>query len=194
VPAVDPLHWDKPKAAGVGLGRDFSRTLVKARPGARIGLIPAAVGGTSLEQWRFGGDLYNQALDRLRSARKCGRLAAILWHQGESDANRAEASATYAARWVALMQHLRADAGAPDVPIVVGELGEFISRPFAHVVAEQIHALPQLLDHVAVVSAKGLTDKGDKTHFDSASQRELGRRYGAAFFTITPSWERGSTR
>jgi hypothetical protein len=31
------------------------------------------------------------------------------------------------------------------------------------------------------VSAEGLTDKGDKTHFDSESCREFGRRYAEAY-------------
>lgn len=187
VPAVDPLHWDKPEA-GVGPGREFARALVKARPGPRVGLIPAAVGGTSLERWRPGGELYNQALARLRVARKSGKLVAILWHQGEADSSRAELSASYAARWVAMMKQLRADAGAPNVPIVAGELGEFLQRQYVSVVDEQIDSLPRLLDHVAVAPAKGLTDRGDGLHFDAASQRELGCRYAAAFFTIAPNW------
>ena len=186
-PAIDPLHWDNPKA-GVGLGREFARALVNARPGAQIGLIPAAVGGTSLERWQPRGELYNQALARLRVAQKSGKLVAILWHQGEADSSRAELSSTYASRWVAVMKQLRADAGTPNVPIVAGELGEFLQRPYAHIVDEQIDSLPRLLDHVAVAPAKGLTDRGDQLHFDSVSQREFGRRYAAAFFAIAPNW------
>jgi hypothetical protein len=187
VPAIDPLHWDNPKA-GVGLGREFTRALVKARPGAQIGLIPAAVGGTSLEKWKPGGELYNQALARLRVAQKSGKLVAILWHQGEADSSRADLSASYAGRWVAMMKQLRADAGTPNVPVVAGELGEFLQRPYARVVDEQINSLPCLLDHVAVAPARGLTDRGDQLHFDSVSQREFGRRYAAAFFAIAPNW------
>src|SRR5215218_6673519 len=44
-PAVDPLHYDKPEIAAAGLGRSFARSLLAARPGASIGLIPAAFGG-----------------------------------------------------------------------------------------------------------------------------------------------------
>lgn len=55
-PATDPLHFDKPTIAGVGLGSSFARAMAEASPDATIGLIPCAVGGTpalTLEQrWR----------------------------------------------------------------------------------------------------------------------------------------------
>jgi Carbohydrate esterase, sialic acid-specific acetylesterase len=194
VPAIDPLHFDKPKVAGVGLGREFARTLVKARPGAQIGLIPAAVGGTSLDQWKVGGELYNQALARLRVAQKSGKLVAILWHQGEADSSREERASSYASRWIVMMKQLRIDAGAPNVPIVAGEIGEYLHRTYAHVVNEQIDSLPKLLDHVASAPVKGLTAGPDGLHFDSASQREFGRRYAAAFFTIAPKWSVAQAR
>ena len=43
VPAVDPLHFDKP-AAGVGLGKTFATLIAEANPDVTIGLIPCAVG------------------------------------------------------------------------------------------------------------------------------------------------------
>ena len=44
VPAVEPMHFDKPKVAGVGPGRAFGAAIATATPSAEIGLIPAAVG------------------------------------------------------------------------------------------------------------------------------------------------------
>ena len=73
-PAMDPLHFDKPDIAGVGLGRSFARELLKSNPAASIGLIPAAFGGTSLEEWKPGGRLYNDAIARTRAAMKAGKL------------------------------------------------------------------------------------------------------------------------
>lgn len=188
VPAIDPLHWDKPQIAGVGLGREFARALINARPEAQIGLIPAAVGGTALERWLPGADLYLQALERLRVAQQSGKLVAILWHQGESDTGTEASATTYAERWVRMMKQLRTDAGAPDVPIIAGELGDFLQRPFVSVVNEQIASLPRLLDSVAIVPTQGLAHKGDELHFDAASQRELGRRYAKSFLLVAPDW------
>jgi len=36
--------------------------------------------------------------------------------------------------------------------------------------------LPEQLPYTAVASSKGLTDKGDKTHFTSDSQEKMGKR------------------
>ena len=50
VPAVEPIHFDRPDRLGTGLGRSFGRVLAEAAPGARIGLIPAAMGGSARGQ------------------------------------------------------------------------------------------------------------------------------------------------
>ena len=44
-PAVEPLHFDKPKIVGVGLGLAFGKAMAEAEPDVTIGLIPCAVGG-----------------------------------------------------------------------------------------------------------------------------------------------------
>ena len=53
VPAIDPIHYDKP-IAGVGPGHSFARALVANDPNAHIGLIPAAVGGSPISSWEPG--------------------------------------------------------------------------------------------------------------------------------------------
>ncbi len=77
VPAVDPLHYDKPELAGVGLGSTFGRVVADADPKITVGLIPAAFGGTSLDQWKPGGELYVNAVTRARAAMKRGQLVGI---------------------------------------------------------------------------------------------------------------------
>src|SRR5581483_10792359 len=72
VPAVDPVHFDSPSRVGVGIARTFGRVLADANPSATIGLIPAAVGATSLDQWKPGGKLYVDAVRRAREAMKSG--------------------------------------------------------------------------------------------------------------------------
>ncbi len=177
VPAKDPLHFDKP-VAGVGLGSEFARQIVAAHPKAVVGLIPCAVGGTSLDQWKPGGKLYRDAVARTRTALKNGTLAGILWHQGEADSAH-EKVATYPDRFASMIGQLRKDLNAEGVPVIVGELGRFRAAS-----AEFNAALPGIARHVphcAYVTAEGLSDRGDHLHFDSASQRILGRRYAEAF-------------
>jgi hypothetical protein len=194
VPAVDPLHFENPKIDGVGLGRSFARVLLYEHPSYEIGLIPAAVGATNLDQWKRGGALYADAVRRTREALKSGTLRGILWHQGEGDALTAKDASSYIERWSAFIRDLRADLGAPELPVVVGELCESLyHRPggrsrFARVVNEQLALLPFNVAHCAFVSSAGLRDKGDSVHFDSPSQRELGRRYAYAFLALDPTW------
>jgi hypothetical protein len=181
VPAIDPMHFDKPAIAGVGPGRAFGLAIAASHPGKTIGLIPAAFGGTSLDEWKVGGKLYSDALARARAAMKQGRVIGILWHQGEADSAPAK-SATYADRFKVMITQLRADLGRPDIPVVVGETGRF--RPDAAGINAVLASLPASIEHCAFVSAEGLTDKGDKLHFGSASARELGRRYAEAWIAL----------
>jgi hypothetical protein len=187
-PAVDPLHFDKPAIAGVGLGRAFAQSLIDANPSVTIGLIPAAFGGSSLEQWKPGGPLYRNALERAQLAMKAGTLRGILWHQGESDSQSKDLATSYSKRFSEFIQRLREDLRAPDVPVIVGQLGEFYRAPFADVIKDQLAGLPSTVPHCAFVSSAGLAHKGDQVHFDSPSVRELGRRYAAAFLRLSPSW------
>ena len=65
--AVEPLHDDK-ETAGVGLAMSCASAYLEAFPQARIGLVPAAVGGTPLSRWMPGEDLYERALAIAREA------------------------------------------------------------------------------------------------------------------------------
>jgi hypothetical protein len=184
VPAVDPLHWDKPKIAGAGLGRSFAEVLTGQNQQAVIGLIPAAFGGSSLEQWAPGGELYGNAVSRARAALESGTLRGILWHQGEADSSDEANARSYAERWSRLASSLRQDL-AP-APIVVGELGGFFQAPFATLVNEQLAVIPARVPRTAFVPSGGLKDRGDRLHFNTASLRELGRRYACAFLMLDP--------
>ena len=53
-------------------------------------------------------------------------------------------------------------------------------------VGQRMHReLPAKIPHTGFVSAEGLTDKGDQTHFDSESCREFGCRYAEAYLKLT---------
>ena len=197
VPAVDPLHWDKPEIAGVGPGRSFAKKMREAEPGVNIGLIPAAFGGTSLEQWTVGGKLYNDAVERTRTALRLAgpgaKLKGMLWHQGEAECGKEALANTYIERWSVIIAALKKDLNAPDVPIVVGQLGTFLERaksPFASVVNAQLKAVPSRIPNTAFVSSEGLKDKGDLVHFNSEGAREFGRRYAAALLGLPAGKDR----
>jgi hypothetical protein len=184
--ATDPLHWDKPKIAGVGPGLSFGIAMANAQPGVSIGLVPCAFGGSPLSRWQKGGDLYSEALDRAKAAASGSQLAGILWHQGESDAKQEE-SATYLQRFTEMIRDFRSDLGLPNLPVVVGELGEFHVRNVGEPSAAVNQALRDAaieLPNCACVSSAELLDGGDQLHFDAASQREFGKRYAEAMLKL----------
>lgn len=193
VPAVDPMHFDK-AAAGVGLGRTFGIQIAEAHPGITVGLIPCAVGGSPIDAWQPGAFYaptrshpWDDALRRAKLALQSGVLKGILWHQGESDANDKLAPG-YEAKLHDLIQRLRAELAAPEVPFLAGQMGHFPDSPWneAQKQVDQAHRdLPTRVPHTAFVSAEGLRHKGDKVHFDAASYREFGKRYAEAYAKLT---------
>ncbi len=193
VPAVDPMHFDKP-AAGVGLGKTFGQIIAKANPGVTIGLIPCAVGGSPIDTWKPGvfypatkSHPWDDMVKRVELALPAGKLKGILWHQGESDSTAALAP-NYAGKLQDLVQRLRELVKSPDVPFIAGQMGVFDEVPWTpeKVVVDKAHRnLPKEVPHTAFVTAEGLHHKGDKVHFDSAAYRELGKRYAAAFLKMT---------
>jgi len=56
--ASDPMHFDK-SAAGTGLGLTFGKVMADKNPNIRIGLIPTAVGGSSINYW-FADSIFTQ--------------------------------------------------------------------------------------------------------------------------------------
>jgi len=196
VPAVDPLHFDKPMA-GVGPGLSFGKAMATADAAARIGLIPCAAGGSPISVWQPGASWnqtrskpYDEALRRTKIALRRGVLKGILWHQGESDSS-PELAAAYEERLLDLIARLRKDLEAPEVPFIVGGLGDFVVRPAggkenpgAARVSEALQRVARKASRVAYVDPAGLGHKGDGVHFSAESARELGRRYAKALLAL----------
>ena len=179
VVAMDPIHFDKP-VAGVGPGSEFAREIQKAYPESTIGLIPCAVGGTSLDQWKAGGALYKTAVGRTKEAMKNGTLAGILWHQGEAD-SAPEKTATYVDRFEAMINRLRKDLKADDVPVVIGELSP--GHGSNDGVNVELAKAAKKVPLCALASSQGLGNK--QLHFNSADARMLGKRYAAGYLKLS---------
>ena len=192
IPAEEPLHADRPNIAGVGLGMSFAVELLRHVPQGTIGLLPCAVGGTPLRRWMPGADLYTTALSVARLGLEHGVLKGILWHQGENDSGNADDARSYGERFTQMIEGLRADLGGGSIPVIAGELGEFLEESHwscARIVNQQLRGLERTLPLYGCVSAEGLADNGDRVHFDSRSLRELGIRYANKFLAIAlPEW------
>ena len=86
-----------------------------------------------------------------------------------------------------MFQDLRADLGTPELPIVVGQLGQFVSaekHPHVDTVRSAIKEISKKSPHVSFADSVGLIDKGDKLHFNSESQTEFGKRYAKVMLKL----------
>jgi len=180
VMATDPLHFAKPGKDTVGPGFSFGKALADKNPSVTVGLIPCAVGGTPLSRWVKGAPLYTAAVVRAHEAMKNGELKGVIWHQGEADSKKEDTATTYATRLTGMIADLRSELGKPGLPVVVGELGDFlddINLPFWKKVNGEILTVSQSVPHCGLAKSGGLKNKGDHLHFNTEAEREFGRRY-----------------
>jgi sialate O-acetylesterase len=125
-PATLPPH-DPNRPKGCGLGLTFAKRRHEAT-GVPIGLIASAHGGTSMAQWDpalkhlGGGSLYGATYERFKLVG--GKVAGILWYQGESDTHPNEAP-VYREKMRKLVAAFREDLGQPDLPFYFVQLGRF---------------------------------------------------------------------
>ncbi|MFA7231464.1 MAG: sialate O-acetylesterase [Victivallaceae bacterium] len=190
VSAVDPIHFDK-KEAGCGLGRTFGILVAEKNHDVTVGLIPCACGGSPISTWVPGGyhnqtksHPYDDAIKRARQAMAEGTLKGILWHQGEGDCG-VENSKKYEARLMELIQRFRTELNAPDVPVIIGQLGQL--KPWgvgARNVNQALSDVAAKTKNGAFVKSDALTCNPDKIHFNATSQREFGHRYFAAWLKV----------
>lgn len=188
--AKEPLHdytckvW---RDGGAGMGMSFAMSLLKEFPEWKIGFVPSAVSGSSLEQWQPGAELFERAVSTTRQAlSKCkGELVGIIWHQGEADSKSRETAKTYAERFEQTIIGFRSEFNNEKLPVIAGALGSFLTNrpdcPYSKIVND---ALMQTA--TAFVSSNGLTDtdRNDNTHFDTKSLREFGIRYAESYINL----------
>ena len=183
----DALTFQGHDNAGVGPGLVFAETLAARDPALAVALVPCAVGGSSIRLWQKGAKLYDEALRRARLALEStasvkGRLRGVLWLQGEADA-KPEARAAHAGRLRSLIESLRADLADPTLPFIactIGEMGAEDTLADKKAMNDILLDLPRQIPRTACVDARDLkTHIGDRVHFDTAAQEEIGRRYAA---------------
>lgn len=166
--------------SGVSLAASFADEMARDRQ-IKVGLIPCADGGTSLNQWMPGTVLFDHAVMMAKLAMRSSKLTAIIWHQGEADGQHDELVATYKERFIKMITAMREELGA-DVPVVLGEIShttlpkwkicertEKLNGAFAEIARE--------LPKCALASSEGLSMKPDGIHFDAPALRIFGKRY-----------------
>ncbi|OAD06763.1 carbohydrate esterase family 6 protein, partial [Mucor lusitanicus CBS 277.49] len=125
--AKEPLHqlYLSPRTyRGASLGLSFAKEYREKLSNVPVGLVASAHGGTSLNDWKRPDTLdedsedktlYGAMMARIKAVG--GRIAGILWYQGESDTTVAEDALTYRDRFRLWMDTLRQDLRDPTLPI-----------------------------------------------------------------------------
>ena len=176
--------------AGVGPGLAFAETLAEKYPKSRIGLVPCAVGGSAMSRWKKEGPLYKNMLRRAKLALAAGpagktTIRGAIWLQGEADAKEGRIE-IYPKALSKMIENLRTDLGIKDLPFIACTIGE-MREPA--VMQKQMNLilldLPNQTKNSACVDARELkTHIGDNVHFDTAAQKEMGRRFAKELLRI----------
>ena len=185
--AKEPLHWYEPTLTGLDCGYSFGKTMIRDLPkDISVLLIPTAIGGSSISQW-LGDSLYrgvklmSNFISKVEIAKQYGTIKAVLWHQGESDANTRNIP-LYKDRLTTLFTKFRNTVGNNNLPILLGELASFSKNPEQFKsVNQSIHDYAEQDKKSAFIVTGDLKHKGDSLHFNSAGQRKMGERFAKAY-------------
>lgn len=199
---IDPLLHETPSRR-VGFGVTFGKELATATNRAVL-LVPCARGDTSFHPkngytWDIADtttrrNLYREAVSSIDAAlaRYPGSsVAAVLWHQGESDVPLMSAP-EYQAKLDALFGDLRSRYG-PEVPIILGGMvPEEMERsgkdyaPINAVHADTPHRIPRT---AFVPGIRGAFNSDVDRHYNADGLRAMGEAMWAAYRTIDGTTE-----
>ena len=180
----------------------FGRTMVKALPDKKIGVIAVAMGGSPIEmfdkdkyqqkyqdnynEWwaqiarnYYGENPYGRIIEMAKKAQDVGVIKGILLHQGCSNCGDPN--------WPTMVKKIYNDMlkdlnlKAADVPLFVGEVehkGEAAQSGGCESHNVQVNRIPEFIPTGHVVSAANLPGNGtDPWHFSAKGYRILGQRY-----------------
>jgi iduronate 2-sulfatase len=162
----------------------FGRGMADRLKDKKVALVKFAEGGTSLaKDWNpeLKDRLYPAFLDFTRKSLKELKdkghdytLRGMIWHQGESDANLT--AEEYQKQLTAFIARVRADLEVPDLVFGIGEVYDNGKRDTIRA-AQKATAEKVKGAYLAPADKLKTSDMG--THFDAASQIELGDRLAA---------------
>jgi lysophospholipase L1-like esterase len=166
----------------------FAHTLSSALPGKHIGIVKYAAGGTSMDQWTPEGKLYSRLLadyqDALKSAPDM-KLAAMLWHQGESDSDAEDVAKAYQDKFIHFIKTIRKDTQQADLLFIYGQINP--ARSFrgvprflqADIVrkAQQDLRLPRAI----MITTDDCEMNKDGIHYSAKGQVKMGKRFAETY-------------
>lgn len=179
----------KKPSGGVGLEHFFA-SAIAAATGHPVGLIPCALGSTSMADWDPAGlaqgeqSLYGNMIWRIRMAG--GKIKGFLWYQGESDAAPGLVE-KFPAAFLNLVDSIRRDTGIADLPVIYVQISRvYMENQAGAPQWEQIRELQRKLvaqrRNLWVVPAIDLPFD-DLIHVGEAGHERLGRRVAEVALT-----------
>jgi len=185
-----------------GIGRfgpeiSFGHEIARAFPDRTIILVKqAGAGGLGHPSRGWNPQLTGQGVDQLLTAYRTAtkdrsvELAAILWSQGSGDSSNEAMAKAYAANLRLLIDRLRKDLGAAELPFFYGQYPSedavpkevLQGQPYYKLLTAAYAEVAGRLPAMVPVSRVGLSTLGEgDSHYDVAGALEFGRRYAAAY-------------
>lgn len=191
-------NFNRKSKGGFGPELGLARTLV-TREKKPLAILKTAFSGTSvagdwaIEKTGETQNCYRAMLEEtklaLEAAKQKGvqlRFRALVWVQGESDANAKDAP-LYAANLTRMLERLRADLNAPEMALLIGVNTRFGNgnNPFMPRVIESQKSVASSLPRARYVDTEGAeTLPPSHTHFTAQGTLEVGRRYAEALLEV----------
>ena len=184
----------------------LANKLEKTYPQDKFCIIKYAKGGSSLfSDWNLTNGIHlkklrntvNQGLNALKNAGYRPQIRALVWHQGESDANDKRAP-QYKAKLTRFIKQLELDFSTT-MHIALGQISsqQKLNKKSSLIVRQAQQELAESKEGYSLVKSEGLSLQKDKLHFDAAGQISLGEAYAEALIphlkkrTILELWPEG---
>lgn len=189
-PLDDPRHQVDliaiDRQYGYSAATAFARRIRQLRPQTPIGMLSCARGGSAISQWapsHSDSTLYGACLKRVLAASASGRLAGIVFIQGERDAldpgvasKKVIHANDWAAQFAAMVAAERSDFSRERLPVVLAKLGAPPRNPGRYsgwqTVKNQQDAVA--LPCVASVATDSFDKQADGMHYSVSGYDQLG--------------------
>lgn len=165
----------------------FAKEIARAT-GVPVGVVPGSLGGTNLyAQWQRDAaradnriTLYGSLLHRAL-LQGGAPPRGVVWMQGESDALALRGTAAYRADLERIIAQWRADLGNPQLHVVAGQLGVYLSSDLLQWTAiQEAQRQVALADPQCTLAVTIDQPLADPIHFSVAGYKEIGARFAEA--------------
>lgn len=159
--------------------------------GRPIGLIPAAMGGSSISRWNpaENGDLYHKT--KKITEEKNIKFRAVLWYQGCTEAGNGVSKDEYLERFASMVDRFRKDFSSPDLPFftfqlnrqIIRDRNEALDRSYGEI-REAQRLAAHSVDGVYVLPSIDALHMSDFIHSSKASAVMLGDRLASQVLNV----------